>query len=64
MYVKFPERATTNGTENGEHSPMNGEGTTSPPEDVETVKKCDIIQITGNIEQVEKAKEALLVSKY
>lgn len=52
-----------NGTDNGDQPTMNGDSPTPPAENEAGVKKCDIIQITGKIEQVELAKQALLVSK-
>ena len=65
MHIRFPERAAAvNGTDNGEHPTMNGDSPTPPAENEDGVKKCDIIQITGKLEQVELAKQALLVSVF
>jgi hypothetical protein len=64
VHIRFPERAAVNGTDNDEHPTTNGDSSPTPPaENEEGVKKCDIIQITGKLEQVELAKQALLVSK-
>jgi hypothetical protein len=63
VHIRFPERAAVNGTENGDHPTMNGDSPTPPAENEDGVKKCDIIQITGKIEQAELAKQALLVSE-
>ena len=63
VHIRFPERAAVNGTDNGDQPTMNGDSPTPPAENEAGVKKCDIIQITGKIEQVELAKQALLVSK-
>ena len=60
VHIKFPERAALNGTDNGEH-PVNGDSPTPPAENEDGVKKCDIIQITGKIENVDLAKQKLLV---
>ena len=61
VHIRFPERAAVNGTENGEHATMNGDSPTPPAENEDGTKKCDIIQITGKVEQVELAKQALMV---
>ena len=63
VHIRFPERAAVNGTENGDHPTTNGDSPTPPAENEDGVKKCDIIQITGKVEQVELGKQALLVSE-
>lgn len=62
MHIRFPERSpAANGPVNDDHPTVNGDSPTSPTENEGCVKKCDIIQITGKIEQAELAKQALLV---
>ena len=61
VQIKIPDRAM-NGLEmvNGRSSPVetNGDHSTSPPS---SPRKCDVILITGSKDNVEAAKEALLV---
>ncbi|XP_028393842.1 vigilin-like [Dendronephthya gigantea] len=62
VHIRFPERssAAVNGSPSDDHPTVNGDGPTSPTGNEDGVKKCDIIQITGKIEQAELAKQALL----
>ena len=62
--IKFPERSPPQGAHPGEQTIMNGSG-----EGEETIKEIspdprNIIVITGRMENVEAAKQALLVRFY
>lgn len=57
VHIKFPDR---NATEESEPAETNGDGEPIAETNGETVRQCDIIRISGLLENCEAAKQALL----